>query len=159
MVHLGPTAFWHTYCCLLVTPKYARIEVRDVNCPDCLFEFKQQEYFRQLKFKLQAPAPKRALPRRGRRIRSLDLLTNEQLDRFGRLKDMPGTEHCWKCDYFGCAVVGRHLGPLIIGTPDDDINEEIQMMLANPRLLAERRRQTDAFLGRGPNSSRGSIEL
>ena len=97
-------------------------------------------------------------------IRILDLLTKEELAGLAILMDMPASEHqrhlCETCDCFGCAVVGRHLGPLIvglsIGTPD--LAEEIQILRANPRLLAERRRQTDAFLSRkrGPKPSMGS---
>ena len=93
---------------------------------------------------------RRALPPRETDIRILDLLTKEQLAGLAILMDMPATEYwhdlCQTCDCFGCGVVGRHLETLIIGS--SALYAEIQSLRANPRLLAERRRQTDAFLRR-----------
>ena len=93
---------------------------------------------------------------RHRGIRILDMFTTEQLEGLRRWMDMPASEQqhylCETCDCFGCSVVGRHLGPLLVGSPD--IQREIDLLLANPGLLSERRRQTDASIRRGQRTRR-----
>ena len=152
---LGPFAPTYTLCYKIAPLKFITQDPQDVNCPDCLLELKHREYLRQLgQLAARASSRRHLEPRYKKRgVRPLDLLTKEQLRIFETLMNDHERRHernyCWQCDYWGCDVVGRHMGPLIISfTALDSIRKEIKMLLAIRGLLSQRRRQTDAFLRR-----------
>lgn len=82
---------------------------------------------------------------KSRRVRVLDLFTSEELKGLKRLLMTPVDDrtYCADCDYFGCAEVGRHLGPLLV--QNGQVFFEVEHLRENPKLLAKRRKQTDAW--------------
>jgi hypothetical protein len=154
---LGPFAPNYTLCYRLESLKFIKHNPEYVNCPDCLLELKHRGYLSHLEQLAAKAACRRGSKPKSISVRPLDLLTKEQLptfDKFVFKREMhDDLNYCWKCDYWGCYALGRHIGPLIIGLSiHESIRKEIQMLLAVPGLVAERRRQTDAFIRRARQS-------